>query len=151
MADIGQEPRALIGALEPFYARVVPLAWPLVRLAVGWNFTVHGWGKIMLGAQAVAPGFTALGFADPMPLVYLSTWFEFLGGICIAFGLFTRFFAAALALELAYITFGLYWPNGFSWLKRGYEYTLLWGALCFAIALRGGGPYSLDRLIRREL
>jgi putative oxidoreductase len=45
---------------------------------------------------------------------------------------------------------GLYWPNGFSWLKRGYEYTLMWGVLCFAIALRGGGPYSLDRLLRRE-
>jgi hypothetical protein len=28
---------------------------------------------------------------------------------------------------------------------------LLWGLMCFAIALRGGGPYSLDRKIGREL
>ena len=41
----------------------------------------------------------------------------------------------------------LYWKTGFSWLQRGYEYTLLWGLVCFAIALRGGGPYSLDRKI----
>jgi len=27
----------------------------------------------------------------------------------------------------------------------------MWGLLFFAIALRGGGPYSLDRKIGREL
>ena len=44
-----------------------------------------------------------------------------------------------------------YWSNGFGWMRRGYEYVLLWGLLCFAIALRGGGPYSLDRKLGREL
>ena len=58
--------------------------------------------------------------------------------------------AAAAAIELLIIT-TLYWQNGFSWLNRGYEYTLLWGLLCFAIALRGGGPYSIDRKIGLEL
>ncbi|MDB5651735.1 MAG: hypothetical protein JWL62_3255, partial [Hyphomicrobiales bacterium] len=28
---------------------------------------------------------------------------------------------------------------------------LLWGFMCLAIALRGGGPWSLDRKIGREL
>jgi len=28
---------------------------------------------------------------------------------------------------------------------------LLWGLVCFAIALRGGGPYSLDRKLGKEL
>jgi putative oxidoreductase len=45
----------------------------------------------------------------------------------------------------------LYWKAGFSWLNRGYEYTLLWGLVCFAIALRGAGPYSVDRRIGVEL
>jgi putative oxidoreductase len=49
------------------------------------------------------------------------------------------------------IIMGLYWNNGFAWLSRGYEYVLLWGLVCFAIALRGGGPYSLDRLLGKEL
>jgi putative oxidoreductase len=151
MADAGREPRALIQPLAPFYDWVVPLAWPLVRLAVGWNLIVHGWGKLIVGAPAVAPGFAAMGFTDPVLIATITTWVEFLGGIGIAFGLCTRFCAAAVAIELGYITFGLYWPNGFGWLKRGYEYTLLWGAVSFAIALRGGGPYSLDRLIGREL
>jgi putative oxidoreductase len=41
--------------------------------------------------------------------------------------------------------------NGFGWPHRSCEYTLLWGLLCFAIALRGGGPDSLDRKLGREL
>jgi hypothetical protein len=31
------------------------------------------------------------------------------------------------------------------------ELFLLWGIVMFAIALRGGGPYSLDRKIGKEL
>jgi putative oxidoreductase len=68
----------------------------------------------------------------------------------LVLGLFTRFWAAAAAIELAIISV-LYWNNGFAWLNRGYEYTLLWGLCCFAIALRGGGPYSLDRKLGIEL
>jgi putative oxidoreductase len=75
---------------------------------------------------------------------------EFGSGLALILGLFTRFFAAAAALEMLVIT-ALYWSNGFAWLHRGYEYVLLWGLVCFAIALRGGGPYSLDRKLGREL
>jgi putative oxidoreductase len=137
--------------LRPFYQSVEPLVWPLIRIAVGWNFAVHGWGKVMAGPTAMLPAFAELGFHDATALVLFLTFVEFVGGICIMFGFFTRFFAAACAIELGYICFELYWGNGFSWLKRGYEYTLLWGVLCLAIALRGGGKYSLDRLIGREL
>ncbi len=49
------------------------------------------------------------------------------------------------------LTFDHYWSHGFSWLKPGYEYTLLWGMMSLAIALRGGGPFSLDRKVGREL
>ena len=39
-------------------------------------------------------------------------------------GLFTRFFAAAAAIEMLFITI-TYWGNGFGWMRRGYEYVLL--------------------------
>jgi putative oxidoreductase len=79
------------------------------------------------------------------------TFIEFVGGICITVGLFTRFFAAAVAIEMAYLTFVQYWHNGYGWRTDGYEYVLMWGLLVFSIALRGGGNYSLDRVIGREL
>jgi putative oxidoreductase len=52
---------------------------------------------------------------------------------------------------MGYLVWPHYWGNGFSWTNHGYEYVLLWGLASFAIALRGGGPYSLDRKLGREL
>ena len=91
-----------------------------------------------------------MGFDPPLFWAWASTITEFGAGVAIILGLFTRFFAAAAAIEMLIIT-ALYWKTGFSWLNRGYEYTLLWGWICFAIALRGGGPYSLDRRIGVQL
>src|SRR5437879_3745172 len=145
------EPKLLLPDLKPVYDVLIPLSWPLVRCATGLILAVHGWGKIDRGAQALAPAFMKLGYEHPIPLIYLLTFVEFFGGIAIAAGLFTRFFAAAVTIEMAVITFVHYLPNGFSWLNRGYEFTLLWGLVALAIWLRGGGPYSLDRRIGTEL
>src|ERR1044071_6290586 len=127
MADTQAEPKLLLPQLKPFYDAAMPLAWPVVRIACGWNLAVHGWGKVTRGPSAFVKAFSDLGFEPAIAWVW--------GG---------------LAIELAIITM-IYWKTGFSWLNRGYEYTLLWGLCCFAIALRGGGPYSLDRKIGTEL
>ena len=74
---------------------------------------------------------------------------ETIGGLCVALGLATRFFAAAIAIEMGVITWW-YFPK-FGWTHPGYEYTLMWGLIMLAIALRGGGPYSLDRKLGCEL
>jgi uncharacterized membrane protein YphA (DoxX/SURF4 family) len=41
--------------------------------------------------------------------------------------------------------------DGFFWHKGGFEYPLMWLVLCLVIFFRGGGPYSLDRRIGKEL
>jgi len=146
-----REPKLLLPFLKPLYDAVMPLSWPLVRCAAGLILAVHGWGKIARGAEAMAPAFVQMGYAHPVPLIYLLTFVEFVGGIAIAVGLFTRFFAAAVTIEMAVIVFAHYLPNGFSWLNRGYEYVLLWGLVSMAILFRGGGPCSLDRRIGTEL
>ena len=149
MADTQAEPKLLLPQLQPFYDSVAPLAWPIIRIAAGWNLLVHGWGKVTRGPAAFAKPFADMGF-DSMFWVWSALAIEFVGGIALIVGLFTRFWAAAAAIEMALIMY-LYWNNGFAWLARGYEYVLLWGLVCFAIALRGGGPYSLDRLLGKEL
>ena len=148
------EPRRLFPALDAFYAWAIPLAWPVVRFGVGWLLLVHGYGKVVRGmaaqAKALDASVPALASIN-LPLSYFLLFVEGLGGLCIILGLFTRFFAAANAIEMGFLTFVIYWSSGFSWLGRGYEFVLLWGLMCFAIALRGGGPYSLDRKLGREL
>jgi putative oxidoreductase len=151
MAEASTEPKLLVPALQPFYDAVAPLSWPIVRIAVGWNLLVHGWGKVLAGPTAAAlKGYADLGFDPPALWFWAALLTETLAGAALIVGLFTRFFAAAAAIELLVITV-TYWGSGFSWLHRGYEYTLLWGLVCFAVALRGGGPYSLDRKLGREL
>ena len=36
---------------------------------------------------------------------------EFVGGLCIVVGLFTRFWAAAAAVEMGVLTFYIYWAT----------------------------------------
>jgi putative oxidoreductase len=150
MAGSQAEPRPLLPNLKSFYDFAIPLAWPVIRIACGWNLLVHGWGKVTRGPSAYIKAFNDQGFDPALPWIWAALGIEFVGGIALILGLFTRFFAAAAAIEMAIISY-LYWKNGFGWLNRGYEYTLLWGWVCFAIALRGGGPYSLDRKIGKEL
>jgi putative oxidoreductase len=148
------EPKLLFPGLQSFYDRMIPLSWVIVRLAAGGVLAWHGWGKVVRGLEAQAgvlaktmPSSQGWGVELAAFLIFV----ELLGGVCIMLGLFTRFFASAAAIQMGYLTFVIYLGSGFSWLNRGYEYTLLWGLVLFAIALRGGGPYSLDRAIGREL
>ena len=99
----------------------------------------------------MAPLFQKMGYENAVPLIYFLIFVEFVGGIAIAIGLFTRFFAAMVTIEMAVIMFAHYLPNGFSWLNRGYEFVLLWGLVAMVIWWRGGGPYSVDRKIGVEL
>jgi len=151
MAQTQNEPKLFLPFLQPFYDAVVPLSWLVVRLAVGWNLLVHGYPKFLNGSsEAALKAYADLGFTPPAFWFWASASIETFAGISLILGLLTRFFAAAAAIEMLIITI-IYWGNGFGWTRRGYEYVLLWGLLCFAIALRGGGPYSLDRKLGREL
>ncbi len=69
------------------------------------------------------------------------------------FGLFTRFFAAAIGIQFLIIVFVAHWAPGFPWNRPGvgWKYPAFWGLIIVAIGLRGGGPYSLDRKVGREL
>ena len=142
MTEFTREPKLVLPFLKRFYEFVIPLSWPIVRIACGMHLVIHGWGKVVRGGQVT--GWTlAFGF--------FMIFVEFFGGICITISMFTRFFAAAAAIEMGYLTFIHYWDNGYGWRKDGYEYVMMWGTLAFAIALRGGGPYSVDRKLGREL
>lgn len=150
MNEIQSEPELLIPQLKPFYDWVEPLAWPLIRLTAGLMILPHGIPKLTAGVAATAAtALTRRGIAPAEPLAVVLIVLETVGGLCVALGLFTRFFAAAIAIEMAVIAYQ-YVPK-FGWTGPGYEYALMWGLLMLAIALRGGGPWSLDRRIGRQL
>jgi putative oxidoreductase len=147
--DAGQ-PRLVVPQLQPFYRWAEPLSWALIRITAGLMLIPHGWPKLMAGIGPVAQNaLMKRGIAPAEPLAVVLIAIETIGGLCIALGLFTRFWAAAATIEMGVIVYH-HLPK-FGWTERGYEYPLFWGLVMLAIALRGGGPYSIDRRIGREL
>jgi putative oxidoreductase len=147
------EPKLIFPGLAGFYASVSDLWYPLIRFAIGAILFMHGYAKVVnLGVGRVAGAFgTNYGLPMPTFFAYSAMFLETVGAACVAIGLFTRFFAAALAIELLIAMFAAHWVKGFSVGSGGYEYVLFLGVVMFAIALRGGGPYSVDRVIGKEL
>jgi putative oxidoreductase len=149
--DMGREAAPVIGGLGSLYESLGPLHWPLIRATAGVILFMHGWPKLMMGFQAVAAGTLATRGIEPaLPLAYALVLLETAGAICIVLGFLTRPIAIMLVVEFAVIVYQSI-PNGFVWTARGYEYPLMWGLLFLAIAIRGGGPYSVDRLLGREV
>lgn len=119
------------------------LFYALMRLVVGLLFACHGAQKL----------FGALG-GHQMPLMSqmgLAGVIEFVGGLCIAFGLLTSIVAFIASGEMAWAYFQAHAPNGF-WpiLNRG-EIAVAYCFVFLYIASIGSGPYSLDRLLGRKV
>jgi putative oxidoreductase len=138
--------------LKGFYTAAGPFAYTACRVVVGIMFLMHGWGKFNAGAARIATNF-GTNYHLPMPdlFAYTAMGLELVGGACLIIGLFTRFFAAALAIEMLIALIVAHLPKGYSAAAGGYEYVLLIGVVCFAIAIRGGGPLSVDAKIGKEL
>jgi putative oxidoreductase len=145
------EPKLIFPGLTGFYTAVSDLWYPMIRITLGAIMLVHGWGKIVNGISPLASYLGRVGLTPPTPLAYVVYINETVGAVCIILGLFTRFFAASIAIELAIALWIVHAAKGFGASAGGYEYVLMWGIVMFAIALRGGGPYSLDRVIGKEL
>jgi len=141
------EPRLIIPALAPVYRALGGFGDALLRVACGLMLLPSGWHKL------TGPLFDRdvqllhqLGFEPAVPLMWFITSLELLGGVLLAVGLLTRPIALMVAVEMMVIAVAVDIPRG-----RGYELTLLWAAVAFAISWRGGGRCSIDRWIGREL
>jgi putative oxidoreductase len=146
------ETRLFFPGLAGLYRCLSPLGYALARFAVGATIFPHGFEKVFQGGvYRIAEGnILKLGLSPPLAWAWLVAVVECFGTAMLAFGLFTRPVALALAIEMTVIVFGIHFANGYAWTSRGFEYPMLLGLLCFAFVLGGGGKYSLDRLIGRE-
>jgi putative oxidoreductase len=94
-----------------------------VRIVVGVIMVVHVWGKFKVGASAVAANaMTKYGLELALGFAYAAMFLESVGGVCLIIGLFTRFFAAALAIEMLIALFAAHWARGFLVSQGGYEF-----------------------------
>ncbi len=145
----------VVPGLAPVYAALAPLAEPLVRVTAGLLLVPHGAQKLFGlfgggGLGGTAQFLESAGYAPCLLWALLIGLTEFGGGLLLALGLLTRPAAAAIATFLA-VALVHHWPQGFSWSDGGFEYPLLWCVVALAFAVRGGGRYSLDAALGREV
>ena len=139
----------------------------LVRLLLAWEF-----GRAGLMKYNGSNWFTNIQDNFPFPFNvipveiswFLATWFEILGAIGLALGLFTRFWAFSLIILTIVAIAGVHWPDQWSSLAelwKGYTVTdkgfgnfripLLFLAMLIPLVLTGAGKLSVDYLIDRKL
>src|ERR1700731_2140503 len=108
------ETKLIFPGLAGFYESWRDIAYTLVRVIIGYILFMHGWGKINTGFAGIT-GFMAKQGLPPAELFAGSAMFlETIGAICIIIGLFTRFFAAALAIEIGMAFLFVHMPKGFA-------------------------------------
>jgi len=147
--------RLYIPALGGIYSSVSDFAEPILRIALGGILIPHGCQKLFgmfggMGLTANAALFERLGYSPGMFWGTLVGLTEFVGGILLVLGLFTRFAAAAVFIFMI-VAVKFTSAKGFFWSAGGYEYPLLIGLCALFFLIRGGGQCSLDRMIGREI
>ena len=117
----------------------------ILRVVVGIVFTIHGGHKLFVDHfAAVARNFAGLGIPLADSSAVVVTLLEFLGGLLLIAGLFTRWAALLLAIEMLVAIVAAHLRNGF-FMPGGFEYPLTLLAANIALVLSGPGKAALDR------
>ena len=114
-----------------------------IRLVIGLVFAMHGGQKLFVyGAAGTTTAMSHMGIPLPVIAAWVAIIVEFVGGLAIFFGVWARWPACLLAIEMLIVILFVKLHGGF-FTPRGIELelTLLAGAL--TIALLGTGPASL--------
>ncbi|HRP62333.1 MAG TPA: DoxX family protein [Phycisphaerales bacterium] len=132
----------LIGGHKPASV-AADLGLTLLRIAAGLLMAPHGWGKIPPSGQFL-DGVSEMGF--PMPIVFAwgAALSEFVGGLLLAAGLFTRPAAFMMAGTMVVAAFVAHAGDPIS--VR--EMALLYLFIAIAFMFNGSGRFGLDRFLR---
>ena len=118
----------------------------MMRIICGYTFMLAGWGKLNNLAQ-VTENFVGWGIPLPKILTPLVSGVEFLGGIMLILGLFTRIPAAMLAVVMVVAIRSAKWGDVDSLeTLLGFEEATYFAAFTW-LAIAGPGAASLDRFL----
>jgi putative oxidoreductase len=143
------------------------LALLVLRLSGGLMILYHGWGKLVrmsAGETGFVTGVQQMGFPFPAVFAWAATLTETLGAVFLLLGLFTRVAAAASAFGMFVAAFlrhkaHLHGMMGLGLAQYPADTVKGWGnpelALMYllvfvALALAGGGRFSVERLFGRR-
>jgi len=123
--------------------RYAPYVLSILRIVAALLFLEHGTSRLF-------------GFPSPLPSpAFLSLyWFagalELVGGALLALGIWVRPVALILSGEMAFAYFLSHAPASFFPIINRGDAAILYCFVFFYIAFAGGGPWSLDAMLRKK-
>ena len=126
---------------------IEPWVRSLLRIVVGFTFTLHGLQKLF----GMFGGLSGHGGSVPFfSLMSLAGCLETVGGTLILLGLFTVPVAFILCGEMAVAYFIQHFPRGFFPIRNGGELAVLYCFIFLYLFSAGPGPASLDNWVRKK-
>ena len=119
-----------------------PRMLSILRMIIGLLYMEHGLAKVV--GFPLQPNHKAYELFTLNPGI--QGLLELVGGLLLAFGLFTRPVAFVLAGNMAVAYFMAHAPKGFFPLLNGGELAIVYCFLFLYLWVAGGGEWSLDRL-----
>ncbi len=122
-------------------ARFAPHVLSILRVVVALLFFEHGTSKLF--------GWPSAGAVNaPFSLLWFAGMIELIAGVLLAAGLFTRLVALVMSGEMAFAYFMGHAPASFFPIANRGDSAILYCFVFLYIAFAGGGPWSVDALIR---
>jgi putative oxidoreductase len=115
-----------------------------MRIVIALLFIEHGAQKLF-GFPVAIEGFSLSLFS----LLGLAAILEFFGGLFVLLGLFTRSVAFILSGEMAFAYFKAHALRSFWPVVNQGELAIVYCFVFLFFAFAGGGPWSLDRVMRK--
>lgn len=130
---------------DSFYAAWAPRLLSVLRIITGFLFFAHGTQKLFNAPQSQQNAAVPL-----MSFMGLTGVLEFVGGLLILLGLFTRPTAFILSGMMAVAYFTAHASGGFLPLVNKGELAVLYCFVFLFLAVAGGGAWSVDNLLTRN-
>ncbi|MFT4303957.1 MAG: DoxX family protein [Candidatus Woesearchaeota archaeon] len=113
----------------------------ILRIFLGLSFIfIYGLGKMTAGPERWVGLATSVGFTMiPVAWGLLATLFEFIGGIFVLLGLYTRYAALAIASVMVIIIFGRHLGDLMAFQIRNFILVLAFLVIALSLVMSGGG------------
>jgi putative oxidoreductase len=152
-----------IGGVDMFYKLIQTdddSAGLILRVLLGIVFFPHGAQKLLgwFGGHGFSGtmGFFTENMGIPAVFAFLAIMAESLGSVALLTGFMTRIAALGIGTVMVVAVLTVHLPYGFfmNWFGNqkgeGFEFHLLAIAIAIALIIKGGGKWSIDRLLSKE-
>jgi putative oxidoreductase len=155
MSSTTSSSRYYIPAFAGIYASLDRFMLPLLRVTLGAILIPHGCQKLFgwfsgPGLGRIIASFDQIGYRPGWFWASVVALTELVGGLMLVFGFFTRFAAVAVVI---FMINAVHFTSakGFFWTQGGSEFAILLLVVALVFAIKGGGDYSIDKAMSKEL